>query len=217
MTILEIMKRIPTIHYRIALVLASFLMMGKACEPDVTDPKAAAALTEINAAWRSGYQEVLQDFGTRYFAVERPFAMVNMRRVLESMGFTVVNSEANYYLYVTGPADTPFTKKEWKHARSLDEPLMKDVASRHVGRLKASFIGLYAEGLEIHGRVTFLERGDGTDITITFRLVEIKPQPPESILPRREYPPPGAVRIVFKKIWRLFEKQALPIARMQKE
>jgi len=217
MTILEIMKRIPTIYYRIALVLASFLMMGKACEPDVTDPKVAAVLTEVNAAWRRGYQEVLQDIGTRHFAVDRSFAMANMRRVLESMGFTVVNSEANYYLYVTGQASSPFSKEEWKQVRRLDEPLMKDITSKYLGRLKASFVTLNAEGLEIHGRITFLERGDGTDITITFRLVEIKQQPPESILPRREYPPPGSVRIAYKKIWRLFEEQALPIARMTNE
>lgn len=199
------------------IVLCCLFMLGanKQCKPDVTDPKLAALIHELNAEWQKGYQLVLEDIGTRHYDMEREVAMKSMRQVLQKLGFKVINNESDYYLYVVGAADAPFEDAEWRRGRKADEPLMKDIAARHLGikgRLAAS---LQADGLDIHGTVTVLESNGGVDIMITFRLVEIKPQPPESILPRRDYPPPQTTRIVYEKIWRMFEDQALPLARMR--
>ncbi len=187
--------------------------MGKSCEVDVTDPKVAAAMTEINATFQIGYQEMLSDIGTRHYPVEQAVAFKAMREVLGKLGMTVVNSEGDYYLGVTAPAPAPLDARDWIVVRRTDEPAMKKIAAKHMG-IKGNFAKLEPDGINVDGTVTFIEARGGVDISITFRFREIKPQPPESILPRRTYPPPAASRMGFEKIWRQFEEIALPLAKM---
>ena len=147
---------------------------------------------------------MLSDIGTREYAVNRASAFDAMRDTLVELGFTVVHSESDYYLSVTGPAPAPLNEREWDRARSADEPVLKRIAAKHLG-VKGRFAKLEPTGLNIDGIITFSERNAATEISITFRFREIKLQPPESILPRREYPPPTASRIAYEKIWRRFE------------
>ncbi len=200
----------------IGILLCCLFLMGanKQCKPDVTDPKLAALMEELNSEWKKGYQGVLDDIGTRHYNLPRDVAMKNMLQVLRKLGFKPINTESDYYLYVVSAADAPFSEQEWRRGKKADEPLMKDIAHKHLGlkgRLAAS---LQPDGLEIHGTVTMLESDNGIEVMITFRLVEIKPQPPESILPRREYPPPQTTRIAYEKIWSMFEEQAMPLAKI---
>jgi hypothetical protein len=200
-----------------ALVLICILLLGNKCtEVDVTDQRVADAINEINSTFRQGYQEVLANIGTRHFNVNRSVAFSGMRETLIKLGFTVINSESEYYLFVSAPAPKPLSEEEWKQVQNSDERIFKEIISKHLG-LKGNFVKLEPEGLNINGFITFLETKEGVKISITFRLHEIKPQPPESILPRREYPPPTAARIGFQKIWQQFENVALPIARMATE
>jgi len=202
---------------RISLVLVSILLLGTKCtEVDVTDPKVANAITEINLSFKHGYQKLLSDMGTRHFNVNRSIAFSGMLKTLENLGFTITNTEGDYYIYVTGPAPTPLDAQDWQKVKDNDQPKLRKIASKHIG-IKGNFVKLEPEGLNIEGFVTILEAFGGVDITITFRMKEIKPQPPESILPRREYPPPTAARIGYEKIWYQFENMALPLARMKKQ
>ena len=134
-----------------------------------------------------------------------------MKKALQNLGFKIIASEGDYYLSVSIPAESMFTDREWQLVRENEEPQMRKVASSHLG-IKGNFARLEPEGLLIDGKVTLLETEKGTDISLTFRLNEIEPQPPESVLPRREYPPPYAARVGFEKIWRRFEQLSLPIA-----
>ena len=186
------------------LVLSCFLLMGKACDVDVTDANVAAAIHEVNETFRKDYKHMLSAIGTREYAVNRASAFEAMRRALVELGFSVVNSESDYYLSVTAPAPAPLNEREWDRARSADEPVIKQIAAKHLG-VKGRFAKLEPRGLNIDGIITFNERNAATEISITFRFREIKPQPPESILPRREYPPPTASRIGYQKIWKRFE------------
>jgi len=199
---------------RPAVLMTSVLIMAAKCsDVDVTDPKIAAAITEINASLQPRYQDMLNDVGTRHFDIDRTLAADAMRRTLEALGFTVVNAEGNYYISVTMPAPGPIDAQEWQQVKRLDEPMYRRIAAKHLG-FKGNFFQLEPEGLMVDGIVTLVESGEGIDISITLRLREIKPQPPESILPRRDYAPPTAVKIGYEKIWELFEEQALPLADM---
>ncbi|OGT83469.1 MAG: hypothetical protein A3H91_10820 [Gammaproteobacteria bacterium RIFCSPLOWO2_02_FULL_61_13] len=203
-------KKCPQIRILVVVVL-SFVTGCK--EVDVTDPKVAAAISEVNAEFRSGYQRVLAEAGTRHFNVEPALAMKAMRQVVERMGFSVLTSEGDYYLSVTAPAPVPLDSTEWEEVRRVHEPKMKDIAASHLG-VKGRLAKLEPDGLNILGIMTFVENAGGVDISITMRLQETKPQPPESILPRREYPPPTAVKIGYEKIWKAFAELALPLSKV---
>ncbi len=203
---------------RISLVLISILLLGAKCtEVDVTDPKVANALAEINLSFKYSYQKLLSDMGTRHFNVNRPVAFSGMLKTLENLGFTIKNTEGDYYIFVTGPAPTPLDAQDWEKVKDSDQSTLRKIASKHIGMIKGGLAKLEPDGLNIEGFVTILEAYGGVDITITFRMKEIKPQPPESILPRREYPPPTAARIGYEKIWYQFENMALPLAKMKKQ
>jgi hypothetical protein len=207
-------KRRFKLRPRIGLALITLLLMGKACEVDVTDPNVAAAVTDLNAIWRTGYNEVLHDLGTRRFAIDRASAATAMRQAMEKLGLQVASSEGDYYLHMSAPAPLPLDEREWLQARQEEEPAARQIIAKHMGAVKANFFTLQPEGLNSDLIFTFLEAGDGVSISVTYRTREIKPQPPESILPRRDYPPPGAARIGLEKIWRHFEEIALPLAKM---
>ena len=199
---------------RLLIMFLAIALLGAKCtEVDVTDPNVAATMTELNASWKEGYNEMLNDVGTRHYNIQRTMAFNGIKRVVEEMGFDIIISEGNYYLGITIPAGNMFTETEWERVRQADEPNMKSIAAKHLG-FKGRFDRLEPEGLLINGVVTLIESNGGTNISLTFRLQSIKPQPIDSILPRREYPPPYASRIGFEKIWQRFESLALPIAKL---
>jgi len=189
---------------RYLVVFSTVALMGKSCDVDVTDPNVAAAITEVNAEFRRGYVNMLNDIGTRHFDLDRARAFRLIREVFEELGFQVVNSESDYYLSVTAPAPIPLDEKEWRRAVNADQPVFRQIVSKHLG-LKGRLAKLDPTGLNIDGVITLNDRGTGTDISITFRFREVKPQPEHSILPRREYPPPTASRMGYEKIWQRFE------------
>ena len=192
-------------HY--LLVACCFLLMGKACDVDETDTDVAAAIAEVNETFRIDYKSLLADVGSRSFEMPRDKAFKLMRRTLRELGFQETNSESDYYLSVTAPAPKPLDDWEWERVVSADEPVIKQIASKHLG-LKGRFVKLEPDGINIDGTITLIEKAGATNISITFRFREIKPQSPESILPRREYPPPTASRIGYEKIWLRFEQNS---------
>lgn len=201
---------------QILLIMISILTMGSQCtDVDVADHNVADTMVELNKAWHKGYRDMLADIGTRHYPVKRSAAFTGMKNTMERLGFTVETSEGDYYLSVTIPAGKMFTDQEWQIIRRNEEPQMREIATRHLG-IKGSFARLEPEGLLIDGKITLLESDDGTDISLTFRLKTIKPQPPESVLPRREYPPPYAARLGFEKIWHSFEELTLPVSVLTK-
>jgi len=186
------------------IILLALLTMGNQCaEVDVTDPNVAAAMQELNSAWSQGYKAMLNDIGTKHFNVSRAVAYTGMQKALKNLGFEIVTSEEDYYLNVTIPAAAMFTAQEWQIVRTQEEPGMRSIVSRHLG-FKGNLARLEPESLLIEGKITLRTGGNGTDISLTFQLQPVAEQPPESILPRREYPPPYAARVGFEKIWKAY-------------
>lgn len=203
------------VDLRLLVLVLVPLLMGKACEVDVTDQKVADTAREVNAVFRQEYQGMLSDIGTRHFDIDRQTAFTAMKHTLESLGFRNISTEADYYISGYAAAPLPLDDKDWQKAMIKDEPVLKKIAVKHLG-IKGNFASFEPEGLEIHGIITLIDNDakGGVDISITMRMQEIKPQPPESILPRRDYPPPAAVRMGFEKVWHFFEVQALPMAKV---
>jgi hypothetical protein len=69
----------------------------------------------------------------------------------------------------------------------------------------AYFVKFEPEGLEIVINTTTIEVPAGTEVSLTMRMREIASPP--SGMPRREYPPPSAVRMGLDKIWRELEAE----------
>jgi len=208
-------KRIRVLDLRLIVLVLIPLLMGKACEVDVTDQKVADTVQEVNMVFRQGYQEMLKEIGTRHFDIDRRTGFTAMKQTLESLGFRNIKTEADYYISGYASAPLPLDDKDWQQAMVTDEPVFKKIAIKHLG-IKGNFASFEPEGLLIHGIITLIDNDTkgGVDISITMRMVEVKPQPPESIIPRRDYPPPAAVRMGFEKVWNFFEERALPMAKV---
>lgn len=183
--------------------------MGNQCaEVDVTDPNTAAAIKDLNSSWRQGYRAMLEDIGTKHFDIQRSVAYAGMQQAMKNLGFEIIMSESDYYLSVAIPAASMFTAREWQMIRMQEEPGLRSIVSKHLG-FKGNLAKLEPEGLIIDGKITLLNSNSGTDVSLTFQLQAVEEQPPESILPRRDYPPPYAARIGFEKIWTKFDEAVL--------
>lgn len=200
-------------HSAIVLTSLAMLLLGGCREVDVTDPKVRDTVREINEVFQAGYVQVLAEIGTRRFQLTPSTAARAMRLALESLGFTTTMREGDHYLAVSGPAPIPLDAAEWKDVIAVDEPQLKRIAVSHLG-IKGNFARFETEGLAIDGTITFLPRADGVEISITMKLRETARPAADSILPRRDYAPPTALRAGYEKIWRVFEQQALPLAVM---
>lgn len=190
-----------------ALVYLCIALSLTAClEPDEGDPNVRDAIREVNEVFAASYQKMLEQNGTRNFAVNQATAITTMEHVLRGVGFVVRRREGNYYLHVSAPAPLPLNTAEWDLVRSLDEPAMREIAVRHLG-IKGNLARLQPQGLEVHGYLTLLRANQGTDISLTMRMQETKPADPNSVLPRRDYPPPHAAQIGYEKIWQRFSAE----------
>ena len=178
-------------------------MLAGCLEPDEGDPQVRDAIREVNDVFAASYQKMLEQNGVRNFPVDQAAAISAMERVLRSVGFVVRRREGDYYLHVSAPAPLPLNTAEWDLVRSLDEPAMREIAVRYLG-LKGNLARLQPQGLEVHGYLTLLPAAQGTDISLTMRMLETRPADPNSVLPRRDYPPPHAAQIGYEKIWQRF-------------
>ena len=198
----------------IRLSLAVLSMLAAGClEVDMNDPNVRDAIKEVNKEFGAAYEILLKKRGAMRSKTDPKTAINTMENILKQLGFSVRYREGDHYLHVSAPAPSPLDSGEWKMVRQTDEPLIRKIAVKHIG-IRGNFAKLEPQGLEINGYVTFTPVEDGVDIRITMRMVETEPQSSDSLLPRREYPPPHAARIAFEKIWRNFASRTSPLTRV---
>ena len=179
---------------------AAALLVGCA-----TDEQKRNAINEVNAEFRSEYERILAERGTRLYRVRFDEAYSALRIALARVGMRVGDQSPSIgYLHVFGPAPAPLTKDEWDRAADQDLPKLREIAQKHVGLL-GRFVKFEPEGLEVLINATALEVRNGVEISLTARMREVAP--PKSGMPRREYLPPGAVRMGLDKIWSEFERE----------
>jgi hypothetical protein len=185
---------------RAPCLAAALLLSGCA-----TDDQKRNAINDVNAEFRSQYEQILAERGTRVYRVRFDEAFAALRVALARVGLRIGDQSPSIgYLHVFGPAPAPLTDAEWRLAAQRDLPKLREIAAKHVGLL-SHFVGFEPEGLEVLINATALEVRNGVEISLTARMREIAP--PKSGLPRREYLPPSAVRMGLDKIWAEFERE----------
>jgi len=171
----------------------------------IPDDQKRNAINEVNAEFRSQYERILAEQGTRFYRVSPEEAFDTLRVTLTRMGMRIGDQSPSIgYLNVFAPAPTPLDQDEWLKAEAQDLPKLREIAVKHVG-LRGNLIRFEPEGLEIVINGTTLPARSGTEVSLTVRLREVKP--PQSGMPRRDYAPPSAVRMGLDKIWRNFEQE----------
>jgi len=189
----------------LCIVLAIFVA---GCE--ITPEKKAAAVNDINREFRAEYERILAEKGTRVFKVGRNQAFDAMRVTMLRLGMQIADQDPalgtlNVYGAPDPTAPKPLTPPEWRQAAEADLPRAREIIRRHLGPVIAGFFNFEPEGLAIVMNVTILETRAGSEVSLTMRMRETAR--PKSDLPRREYPPPTAVRMGLDKIWAEFEEE----------
>src|SRR3990172_562445 len=133
-----------------------------------------------------------------------------MRATMLRLGMQIADQDPalgtlNVYGVPDAAGQKPLTPPEWRQAAEADLPRAREIIRRHLGPIIAGFFNFEPEGLAIVMNVTILETRAGSEISLTMRMRETAP--PKSELPRREHPPPPAVRMGLDKIWAQFEQE----------
>jgi hypothetical protein len=181
---------------------AALAMLVTGC---VTQDQKRGAIDDINKVFRSEYEAILAEKGTRTYKVARAEAYDAVRVSLARLGMIVEAQDPVLgYVNVYAPAPRPLDLNEWEQAAQADLPRTRAIIGPHVG-IFAQFFNFEPKGLETVISGTVVEVPAGTEISFTARMREIAP--PESGFPRREYLPPTAVRMGLDKMWAEVERE----------
>lgn len=193
------MSRWP--HLRLWLGLG-VIALAAGC---VTEDTKRDAINEINAAFKAEYEATLAKDGTHFVkaspseafdAVNASFVKLGLVVTQQSRGLGLITAEA--------PAPRPLDRSEWDRAAANDLPKARELLRKHIGAL-ADLFHFEPEGLDTVMTATIIDTRGGSEISYTMRMREVAP--PTQNLPRREYPPPTALKIGLAKIWASVDKE----------
>ncbi len=191
--------RLPFRH----LVLSALLIVLAGC---VTLEEKANAIRAVNADFRKAYEQIIKEQGTTVFNASEAQAFAAMKSCLKKLGRAIETQDSSVgYLRVAAPAPTPLTREEWQRAGETDLPRMRKIVKEQVGFM-GGFIKFEPEGLDIVINITTIQKSPGrVELSASMRMREVTP--PKGSFPRREYPPPTAVRMGIAKIWSQFDTE----------
>lgn len=186
-----------------ALLRVSLLLLIAGC---ATQEQVGEAVHAINRAFQAEYERILDERGVRVFKVSRGRAFVALHAALSQLGMRVADQDPEAgTLTVTARAPQPLSADEWRRAVEADTPLMHKIVCPIVGDMACQRIKFEPEGLEIVINATVLAVNAGSEVSLTTRMRQVAPPP--SGMPRREYPPPSAVRVALDNIWAQFDRE----------
>jgi hypothetical protein len=163
------------------------------------------AINEINAAFKTEYEASLARNGTRVVDANPSRAFDAVYSALVKLGLVVrEESRGLGFISAEGPAPLPLDRDEWERASATDLPKTKELLRRHLGAL-AELFHFQPEGLDTVMTATIIGTGSGSEISFTMRMREVAPV--KSDLPRRDYPPPTALRIGLDKLWAAVDRE----------
>lgn len=190
----------------IAGLFAVLAVMAAGCTIVPGTEERRAAVDSINKAFRSDYEAILAENGTRAFRVTRAEAYDAVRVSMARLGMTVETQDPVLgFVNVFAPAPRPLDNEEWEKAAAADLPRTREIIGPHVGIFR-HFFNFNPNGLETVISATIIEAPVGAEISFTARMREIAP-PESRDFPRREYLPPTAVRTALDKMWREVERE----------
>ena len=190
-------------------LFVAFAVLSAGC---ATDQQIHDAITAVNAEFKRQYEEVLKADGTRIVDVDRDRAFDAMVAALTSLGMRVETQDRTLgYLSFAAPAPKPLSPEEWKHAVDADLPTMRKIVRPIIGFL-AEFMQFEPGAFDIVINVAIVPMGKRSSVSLTMRLREVEHARP-SPFPRREYPPPTALRMGIAKVWSAFGRELYPARR----
>ena len=179
-----------------------FLALIASC---VSQESKTDAINAINAAFKAEYEAELARNGTHFFnanpndafdAVYASFVKLGLVVTQQSRGLGLITAQA--------PAPTPLSPEEWESASANDLPKTKALLRQYVGSM-AEFFHFEPKGLDTVMTATILGTRGGAEISFTMRMHEVTPI--QQGLPRRDYPPPTALKIGLDKTWATVDKE----------
>jgi hypothetical protein len=163
------------------------------------------AINDINRAFKEEYEAILARNGTRFAGAGVAEAHDATVAALVSTGMEIrQQSRGLGFINADAAAPLPLSRSEWDRAGTADLPRARELLSRHVGML-AELFTFEPEGLDTVITATIIEARGGAEVSLTMRMREVAA--PKSGLPRREYPPPTALRAGLDKIWAALERE----------
>jgi hypothetical protein len=176
------------------------LLAGCVSQESKTD-----AINAINAAFRAEYEAELARNGTHFVnaspnaafdAVYATFVRLGLVVTQQSRGLGLITAQA--------PAPLPLSADDWDRATANDLPKTKELLRRYIGGA-AEFFHFEPKGLDTVMTATILGTRGGAEISFTMRMHEVAPI--QQGLPRRDYPPPTALKIGLEKVWATVDKE----------
>ena len=174
-------------------------------KPAPPDPKAIdEAFKRLNKLFQDEYENILAERGSRTVRIERGAAFDALQAGLVRLGMIVENRDRDLgIISVAAPAPKPLGAEEWQKTMLADMPMMGAVLCPVLGDYCRQ-IKFEPEDYVVVINATVREvAGGGAEVSLTTRLREIAPRPG---VPRRDYPPPTAVRMALDKIWAAFNQ-----------
>jgi len=195
---MTIAVRGPAVRRRLVLSCAMLVLIVAGCATPSPE-EIRCAITAINENFRTDYEVILKQNGTKVFNVTRAEAYDAVRISMARLGMTVEAQDPVLgYVNVYGPAPRPLDLNEWNQAAATDLPRARQIIGPCIG-MYSHFFNFEPDGLQVTIGATVVEAPGGTAISFTARMREIAP--PKSGMPRREYLPPTAVWMGLNKIW----------------
>lgn len=192
---------------RLAAVIALAVLVGGCA---VTKQDKIDASKAVSRVFCEQYESIISEHGTRVVHASRGDAYTAMRATLASLGMQLENQNPKLGLFtVSGPAPLPLDAAEWDKASEADLPPLRQIAKPHIGWLATHFLRFEPEGVRVVITATVIEVADGSSISLTVRLRELKPPP--SGFPRRECLAPSTLHAGLDKIWAAFDRELLGV------
>jgi hypothetical protein len=185
-----------------SLAIACLALLS-ACASDRQKNDAIAA---VNQEFRTQYEATLSVKGTRGYALKREDAFKAMSTALTNLGMQAESVDPSLgFMSFYAQAPTPLSGDDWRNVVASDLPRLREIAREHMG-FTAEYIRIDTEGLEIVINATVLDSpGSAVLISLTMRMRQT--EPPSGDMPRRDYPPPTAMRMALDKVWTQFDLQ----------
>jgi hypothetical protein len=169
------------------------------------------AINDINAAFKAEYEATLADNGTRVVAASPAEAFDAVYATFVKLGLVVrQQSLALGFINAEAPAPLPLNREEWDRAATTDLPKARELLRRHIGPL-AELFHFEPEGVDTVMTATIIGVRGGSEVSFTMRMREVAP--PKQGLPRRDYPPPTALKVGLDKLWASVDREIAALRR----
>lgn len=185
--------------------LICVLLTGLVLASCVSLEEVNRAFFAVDAEWQRDYDDVVEEYGTRYYPVPKDVAIELLIDSLQDMGMIIQSRGlTDGIVLVESLAPDPLSKDEWQAVAEIEEPRMKRIVSEEIGSASAAFFVLDPTRYRIILGAKVSGNKNTSLITIQGRLIHVGGiqgmYTPKHI-------PPLAAQLGAVKIWDHFRKK----------